>query len=175
MILKLWILRLYKTRIRFIHGTTTRSTNQYILTARCRQPSCTTYKLANSNNCNSSRCVTLANSAETWGKNWCHTRPIKSSEILNWIQLILHSVQLWVYSNGLLWRPVHKISVTQTVHHAEHLNVMELPAEEHGRFIFMLSFQLGTVRELMVQYRQKALYHLTGRTYVFDKRDRSKV
>jgi len=83
MILKLWILRLYKTQIWFIHGTTKRSTNQYILTARYRQPSCTTYKLTNSNNRNNSRRVTLVNSTEACCKNRCYTRPIKSSEILN--------------------------------------------------------------------------------------------
>ena len=44
---------------------------------------CTTHKLANSNDLGSSRRATLVNSAETWGKNRCHTRPIKSSKILN--------------------------------------------------------------------------------------------
>jgi len=79
---KLWIFRLHKTRIWFIHGTT-RSTNQYVPAARYRQPSCTTNKFTNSNNCNSSSRITLMNSTKTWGKNRFHTRPNKSSEILN--------------------------------------------------------------------------------------------
>jgi len=36
---------------------------------------------------------------------------------------------------GLLWRLVHKTSVIQIVHLAEHLNVMELSAEERDRLI----------------------------------------
>jgi len=68
MILKLWILRLYETRIWFIYSTTRRPSNQYILTTRYRQPNCTTYKLADSNNRKSSRCATLMNSAESWGR-----------------------------------------------------------------------------------------------------------
>jgi len=79
---RLWIFRLHKTRIWFIHGTT-RSTNQYVPAAKYRQPSCTTNKFTNSNNCNSSRCITLMNGAKTWGKSRFHTTPTKSSEILN--------------------------------------------------------------------------------------------
>jgi len=81
MILKLWILRLNKTRIWLTNSTTRRLTNQYIPTTRYRQPSSNTNKLTNSNNCNSSRYITLVNSTETWGKNRCHTRPTKSSKI----------------------------------------------------------------------------------------------
>jgi len=83
MVLKLWILRLYKTRIWFIYSTTRRLASQYIPSTRYRQPNRTTHKLANSNNRNSSRRATLVNSAAAWGKNRCHTRPIKSSKMLS--------------------------------------------------------------------------------------------
>jgi len=83
MLLKLRIFRLHETLIRLIHSTTRRSTNWYIPAARNRQPSCIINKLTNSNNRDSSRCITLMNSTKTWGKNRCHTRPIKPSEILN--------------------------------------------------------------------------------------------
>ena len=83
MILKLRIFRFHKTCIWFIHSTTRRSTNKHIPTARYRQPSCTTNKFTNSNNRNSSRCITLMNGTKTWSKNRCHTRPTKPSEILN--------------------------------------------------------------------------------------------
>ena len=98
MILKLRIFTLYKTQIRFIYSTTRRPSNKYVPTTWHRQPNCITYKFTNSNNRNSSRCTTLMNSAETRGKNRCHTRPIKSRKILNqpaWLTVWTMFWDLW--------------------------------------------------------------------------------
>ena len=69
-------------RILFIHSTT-RPTNNDIPPTRYRQPNRTTNKLTNPNNRNGSRRITLLNSTKTGDKNRCHTRPTKSSKILN--------------------------------------------------------------------------------------------
>ena len=66
-----------------IYITTSRPSTQHVPSTRYRQPNCTAHKLANSNNRNSSRRATLVNSAETWGKNRCHTGPIISSKIVS--------------------------------------------------------------------------------------------
>ena len=76
--------RLHKARIRFIYSTTRRSTNQYIPTARYRQPCLTTNKFTNSINRNSSRCITLMNSTKVGFKT--DATPGRLNQVKFWIK-----------------------------------------------------------------------------------------
>jgi len=99
MVLKLWKFRLPKTRIRFTHSTTRRSTNYYVSAVRYRQPSFSTNTITNSNNHNSSRCIISWTAPSLW---------VKTNATPGW----LNQVRLSINRPGLLF---HVTSVANKV------------------------------------------------------------